>query len=69
MNGHVITIELLPFGANIYRVTVVDLDHGNKPEGMEDVRSFNSAYKLALRWKDVLGYPVRLKQGHNLRAI
>ena len=69
MNGHVITIELLLGSANLYRVTVVDLDHGNKPEGMEDVRSFNKAYQLALSWKKVLGYPVRLKQGHNLRAI
>ena len=43
MNGHVITIELILLHSNMYRVTVVDCDHGYKPEGMEDLSGYDKA--------------------------
>lgn len=66
MNGHVITIELILLHSNMYRVTVVDCDHGYKPEGMEDLRGYDKAYQYAVNLQSQLGYPIRLKSGNNL---
>lgn len=66
MNGHVITIEPMLLHSNMYRVTVVDCDHGYKPEGMEDLRSYRKAYEYAAKLQRKLGYPIRLKSGNNL---